>query len=172
MDKDKLENRFINLCDDKYFDELVKFIKQNKEKIDIDIGFTWACAYNHSKVAKYLLKEHNANIHAKNNYAVRWACTRGYNDLVKYLLFSDELKENASIEAAFLISLEFNQTMIEYLICETNKEVRSQIKEILNRTPNSSRNEYPQELLNKMSLVDNLKEELPNNLESNKKIKI
>lgn len=172
MDKDDLKNQFINLCDDKYFEKLVDFVNQNKAVLDIDEGFTIACAYNHSKVAKYLLREHNANIHFNRNYAIRWTCTSEYNDLAKYLLFSDDLKENASIEAAFLISLEYNQPMVQYLICETNKEVREQIQEILNRTPNSSRNEYPQELLNKMSLVDSLNTELPDKLENNKKHKI
>lgn len=172
IDKDKLENEFINLCNDKYFDELVKFVKWNKNNIDIDTGFTWACSHNHIKVAKYLLKEHDANINAKNNYAIRWVCTREYNDLTKYLLFSDELKEHASVKAAFSISIEYNKDILEYLILETDKQTRAIIQEVINETPNASHYRYPQELLNKMSLVDSLKEELPNKSETSKKIKI
>lgn len=172
IDKDKLENDFIKLCDDKSFDKLVRFINFNKDNIDIDVGFTWACAYNHTKVAKYLLKEHNANIHAKENYAIRWSCTKEFNDLAKYLLFSDELKENASVKVAFLISLEFNKPMLNYLICETNKETREIIQQAINENSSATKFKDSQQLLDKMNLVDNLSEELPSHLETNKKNKI
>lgn len=171
-EKDRLENEFIRLCDDKYFTELVKFLKFNKEEINIEDGFTWACAYNHTKVAKYFLKEHTSDIHAKNNYAIRWACTRGFNDLAKYLLFSDELKEHASIGAAFITSCEYNKEMLEYLILETDKKTRELIQEVIDQDRNPVHFKYPQELLDKMELLDKLTEELPNNLEKNKKIKI
>ena len=171
-EKDRLENEFLNLCQDRHFDKLVKFVKVYKDKIDIDGGFTWACAYNHTKVAKYFLKEHTSDIHAKNNYAIRWTCTKGFNDLAKYLLFSKELKENASVKAAFLTSVEYNKDMLEFLILETDKKTRELLQEVIDQDRNQAHFKYPQELLDKMKLLDKLTEELPNNPKKSKKNKI
>jgi hypothetical protein len=62
--------------------------------------------------------------------------------------------------------------MLRYLILETDKATRDSFRKIISEIEKYDKFEYAEELLAKMELVDTLSDELTNNLQKTKKIKI
>ena len=143
--------------------------------------FIDSCEKGHLEIVKYLLtspdlKEH-ADIHAKNDYGFRWACEQGYLEVVKYLLTGTDLKEHANIHAqddlGFRWACEQGYLeVIKYLIIDMNIDKKNYIETYLNENKDNKYVQQAIELFNTRDLHHQLNENIKDNKEKVKKMKI
>ena len=143
--------------------------------------FIDSCQNGHLEIVKYLLtspdlKEH-ADIHADNDVGFRWACENGYLEVVKYLLTSPDLKEHANIHArddlGFICACEQGHLeVVKYLIIDMNIEKTIHIEKYLNENKDNKYVQQAIELFNTRDLHHQLNENIKDNKEKVKKVKI
>ena len=187
LNKEELNNQFINACQNDDLD-IVQFLLTSpelKEHADVhakdDLGFRVACRSGRLEVVKYLLtsdelKEH-IDIHAENDWGFRIACLDGRLEVVKYLLTSDELTEHADIHAkddwGFRIACrDGHLEVVKYLIIDMNIEKTTYIETYLNENKDNKYVQQAIELFNTRDLHHQLNENIKDNKEKVKKMKI
>ena len=121
-----------------------KYKKLNQEELNDQ--FIDACENGHLEIVKYLLTSpeltEHANIHAENDSGFSWACDQGHLEVVKYLIIDMNIDKTTYIE--------------KYLNEKTdNKNVQQAI-----------------ELFNTRDLHHQLNENIKDNKEKVKKMKI
>lgn len=173
MENQQLQDKFRLLCTDKTLNQMIGFIKEHGDKVDIHNAFIQACVYNEIQVAKYLLHHCGADIHTKDDYGIRWACINNNNELAKYLLSSHELTEHADVRAAFSACCSFgNKHIIDFLIIDCGPQSLKLIQHIIDTSPSLPVFDYPQKIIDTVNLRDQLEETLPTSNAKNNKIKI
>ena len=185
--KQQLNDGFIWACQNGHL-EIVKFLLTSpelKEHADVhakdDLGFRVACRSGRLEVVKYLLTSpkltKHADIHAKDDGGFRSACLGGHLEIVKYLLTSDELKKHADIHArndeGFIWACRFGHLeVIKYLIIDMNIDKTTYIEKYLNENKYNKNVQQAIELFNTRELHHQLNENIKDNKERVKKIKI
>ena len=176
---------FINYFKNKQNKEVInqelkeKYKKLNKKKLNDQ--FFDACRDGHLEVVKYLLtspelKKH-ADIHAKDDLGFIWACRYGRLEVVKYLLTSAELTEHADIHAkddwGFIWACENGHLeVVKCLIIDMNIDKTTYIEEYLNENKDNKYVQQAIELFNTRYLHHQLNENIKDNKEKVKKMKI
>ena len=156
-----------------------KYKKLNQKELNEQ--FIDACAQGQLKVVKYLLtspelKEH-ADIHDKDDEGFIWACYQGHLEVVKYLLTSPELNEHADIHAendeGFICACAQGYLeVIKYLIIDMNIDKKNYIETYLNENKDNKYVQQAIELFNTRDLHHQLNENIKDNKEKVKKVKI
>ena len=105
------------------------------------------------------------------------ACENGHLEIVKYLLTSAELTEHANIHAknheGFICACRYGSLeVIKYLIIDMNIEKTTQIEKYLNENKDNDNVQQAIELFNTRDLYDKLNENIKDNKETVKKMKI
>ena len=184
---EQLNEVFINSCQKGHL-EIVQYLLTSadlKEHANIhadnDLGFRLACENGYLELVKYLLtspdlKEH-ADIHADNDYGFRLACARGQLEVVKYLLTSPNLKEHADIHAnndsGFRLTCNYEQLeIVKFLIIDMNIEKTNYIEKYLTEKTDNKTVQQAIELFNTRDLHHQLNENIKDNKEKVKKVKI
>ena len=187
LTQEQLNKVFIDSCFDGHL-EVVKYLLTSpdlKEHANIhannDNGFINTCFDGHLEIVKYLLtsadlKEH-ADIHADNDYGFRLACENGHLEIVKYLLTSAELTEHADIHAendeGFICACAQGYLeVIKYLIIDMNIDKTTHIEKYLNENKDNENVQQAIELFNTRDLHHQLNENIKDNKEKVKKMKI
>ena len=156
-----------------------KYKKLNKEELNDQ--FIDACENGQLEVVKYLLTSpeltEHADIHTENDLGFRLACEEGRLEVVKYLLASDELTEHAKIHArndeGFIWACRSGHLeVIKYLIIDMNIDKTIQIEKYLNENKDKKYVQQAIELFNIRDLHHQLKENIKDNKEKVKKVKI
>ena len=187
LNQEELNEQFIDACKNDDLD-IVKYLLTSAElteHADIhsrnDLGFIWACAQGHLELVKYLLTSpeltEHADIHADNDYGFIKACFYGYLEIVKYLLTSPELTEHVDIHASndegFICACrDGHLEVIKYLIIDMNIEKTTQIEKYLNENKDNENVQQAIELFNTRDLHHQLNENIKDNKEKVKKVKI
>ena len=156
-----------------------KYKKLNKEELNNQ--FINACRDGHLEVVKYLLtspklKKH-ANIHEEKDSGFRWACEKGRLEVVKYLLTSAELTEHADIHAindlGFIWACEKGHLeVVKCLIIDMNIDKTKHIEKYLNKKTDNKTVQQAIELFNTRDLHHQLNKNIKDNKEKVRKIKI
>ena len=156
-----------------------KYKKLNQEELNKQ--FTNACKNDDLDIVKYLLTSlelaEHADIHAENDRGFIWACENGHLDVVKYLLTSPELTEHVDIHAendeGFRIACyEGRLEVVKCLIIDMNIEKTTQIEKYLNEDKDNKYVQQAIELFNTRELHQKLNENIKDNKEKVKKMKI
>ena len=156
-----------------------KYKKLNKKKLNEQ--FVAACRDGHLEIVKYLLTSaeltEHVDIHARNDLGFRNACFDGHLEIVKYLLTSAELKEHADIHAendwGFRIACEQGRLeVVKCLIIDMNIDKTTYIEEYLNENKDNKYVQQAIELFNTRDLHHQLNENIKDNKEKVKKMKI
>ena len=187
LNQEELNKRFIAACqnDDLGIVQYLLTSAELKEHANIhannDLGFRWACQKGHLEIVKYLLtsaelKEH-ADIHAQDDLGFINACFYGHLEVVKYLLTSPDLKEHADIHAendwGFIWACyEGRLEVVKCLIIDMNIEKTIHIEKYLNENKDKKYVQQAIELFNKRELHQKLNENIKDNKEKVKKVKI
>ena len=111
LNKEELNNQFINACQNDDLD-IVQFLLTSpglKEHADIharsDEGFRIACLEGHLEIVKYLLTSaeltEHVDIHARNDRGFIWACDLGHLEVVKCLIIDMNIDKTKHIEKYF-----------------------------------------------------------------------
>ena len=108
---------------------------------------------------------------------VLWACYQGHLDVVKYLLTSPELTEHADIHArsdwGFIWAcFHGHLEVIKCLIIDMNIDKTTQIEKYLNKKTDNKTVQQAIELFNTRNLYDQLNENIKDNKDKVKKMKI
>ena len=156
-----------------------KYKKLNKEELNEQ--FIDVCENGHLEVVKYLLtsaelKEH-AEIHARSYLGFRIACRCGHLEVVQYLLTSPELNEHADIHASnnlgFIWACAQGQLeVVKCLIIDMNIDKTNYIETYLNENKDNKYVQQAIELFNTRDLHHQLNENIKDNKEKVKKVKI
>ena len=156
-----------------------QYKKLNQEKLNEQ--FIDACQNNDLDIVKYLLtsaelKKH-ANIHEEKDLGFRWACEKGHLEVVKYLLASDELTEHADIHSrndlGFIWACRCGHLeVIKYLIIDMSIDKTTYIEKYLTEKKDNKTAQQATELFNTRDLYQKLKENIKDNKEKVKKMKI
>ena len=156
-----------------------KYNKLNQKELNEQ--FIDACAQGHLEVVEFLLtsaelKEH-ADVHAKDDLGFRVACRSGRLEVVKYLLTSTELKEHVDIHAendwGFIWACyEGRLEVVKCLIIDMNIDKTNYIEKYLNKNKDNENVQQAIEFFNTRDLHYQLKENIKDNKEKVKKIKI
>ena len=187
LNKEELNEQFIDVCENGQL-EVVQYLLTSaelKEHAEIHarsyLGFRIACRCGHLEVVQYLLtspelNEH-ADIHASNNLGFIWACENGHLEVVKYLLTSAELTEHVDIHASndegFICACRYGRLeVIKYLIIDMNIEKTIHIETYLNENKDNENVQQAIELFNTRELHQKLNENIKDNKEKVRKIKI
>ena len=143
--------------------------------------FIDSCSNGYLEVVKYLLtsaelKEH-ADIHTKDDGGFIWACRSGRLEVVKYLLTSPKLTEHADIHASNNLGFRWacdqgHLEVIKYLIIDMNIEKTNYIEKYLNEAKDNKYVQQAIELFNTRDLHHQLNENIKDNKEKVKKMKI
>ena len=187
LNQEELNKQFTNACKNDDLD-IVKFLLTSPElteHADIhalnDEGFIWACVQGHLEVVKYLLTSpeltEHADIHAKDDDGFIWACRYGHLEVVQYLLTSAELTEHADIHAKdddgfILACLDGRLEVVKYLIIDMNIDKTTYIETYLNENKDNENVQKSIELFNTRDLHHQLNENIKDNKEKVKKMKI
>ena len=156
-----------------------KYKKLNQEELNDQ--FIDVCAQGHLEVVKYLLTSpeltEHADIHAKYDLGFRGACENGRLEVVKYLLTSPELTEHVDIHAKDDLGFrsacyEGRLEVIKYLIIDMNIEKTIHIEKYLTEKKDNKTAQQATELFNTRDLYQKLKENIKDNKEKVKKMKI
>ena len=185
--KQQLNDAFIDACQNNDLD-ILQFLLTSlelTEHADIharnDAGFRIACLDGHLEIVKYLLTSdeltEHADIHAKDDEGFIWACFYGYLEIVKYLLTSPELKKHADIHAENDVGFiwacyESRLEVIKYLIIDMNIDKTNYIETYLNENKDNKNVQQAIELFNIRDLHHQLNENIKDNKEKIKKMKI
>ena len=183
----QLNDVFINSCARGHLEIVIYLLTSADLKehanihADNDEGFRLACANEHLEIVKYLLtsadlKEH-ADIHAYNDYGFRLACENGHLEIVKYLLTSAELTEHADIHAENDLGFrsacyQGHLEVVKYLIIDMNIDKTNYIETYLNKNKDNKYVQHAIELFNTRDLHHQLNENIKDNKENVKKMKI
>ena len=108
INQEELNAQFIDACKNGHL-ELVKYLLTSpelKEQADIhgqdDEGFIWACRCGHLEIVKYLLTSAEltelVDIHARNDEGFRSACAQGHLEVVKCLIIDMNIDKTTHIE--------------------------------------------------------------------------
>ena len=156
-----------------------KYNKLNQEELNKQ--FINACYEGRLEVVQYLLtspelSEH-ANIHAEDDLGFINACDLGHLDVVKYLLTSPELTEHADIHAkddeGFRWACRYGRLeVVKCLIIDMNIDKTTHIEDYLNENKDKKYVQQAIELFNTTNLYHQLNENIKDNKEKVKKIKI
>ena len=187
LNKEELNDQFIDVCESGRL-EVVKYLLTSpelKEHANVhakdDGGFKSACRYGNLEVVKYLLTSaeltEHADIHAENDDGFICACDRGHLEVVKYLLTSAELTEHADIHAendrGFIWACDQGRLeVVQYLIIDMNIEKTTHIEKYLNENKDNENVQHAIEMLNNRDLYHQLNENIKDNKEKVKKMKI
>ena len=145
------------------------------------MGFRSACRCGHLEVVKYLLTSaeltEHADIHAKDDEGFKWACRYGHLEVVKYLLTSPELTEHADIHAqndeGFIWACEKGHLeVVKCLIIDMNIDKTIHIEKYLNENKDNKYVQQAIELFNTRDLHHQLNENIKDNKDKVKKVKI
>ena len=164
---------------------MIKTKDKNKYKTltqeQLNKVFIDSCENGYLEVVKYLLtspdlKEH-ADIHADNDNGFIDSCVNGYLEVVKYLLTSPELTEHADIHAKYDLGFKWacrdgHLEVIKYLIIDMNIDKTNYIEEYLNENKDKKYVQQATELFNTRVLHHQLNENIKDNKEKVKKVKI
>jgi hypothetical protein len=66
-----------------------------------ELAFISACESGHIEIAKWLVYDHQVNIHADNELAFRWACSNGHVEIANWLVQDHQVDIHADNEDAF-----------------------------------------------------------------------
>ena len=156
-----------------------KYKKLNQEELNEQ--FIYACRDGNLEIIKYLLTSHelkeNVDIHAENDWGFVWSCRNGNLEVVKYLLTSAELTEHVDIHAKDDLGFrsacyEGRLEVIKYLIIDMNIEKTIHIEKYLTEKKDNKTAQQATELFNTRDLYQKLKENIKDNKEKVKKMKI
>ena len=156
-----------------------KYKKYNKEQLNKQ--FIDACKNDDLDIVKYLLTSpeltEHADIHAKYDLGFIWACREGHLEVFKYLLTSADLKDHADIHASNNLGFRWacdqgHLEVIKYLIIDMNIEKTNYIEKYLNEAKDNKYVQQAIELFNTRELHHQLNENIKDNKERVKKIKI
>ena len=187
LNKEELNDQFIDACENGRL-EVVKYLLTSPElteHADIhtenDLGFRLACEEGRLEVVKYLLASdeltEHADIHAENDRGFRSACYKGRLEVVKYLLTSDELTAHANIHArndeGFIWACRSGHLeVIKYLIIDMSIDKTIHIEKYLTENKDKKYVQQAIELFNTRDLHHQLNENIKDNKEKVKKMKI
>ena len=187
LNQEELNEQFIDACAQGQL-EIIKYLLTSAElteHADIhaenDLGFRNACYQGHLEIVKYLLTSaeltEHADIHSRNDLGFRSACLAGHLEIVKYLLTSPELTEHANIHAendlGFIWACRYGRLeVVKYLIIDMNIEKTTHIEKYLNENKDNKTVKQAIEMLNNRDLYQKLNENIKDNKEKVKKIKI
>ena len=153
--------------------------KYNKEQLNDE--FIDACRKGQLDVVKYLLASdeltEHADIHASNDEGFVCACRYGHLEIVKYLLTSAELTELVDIHArndeGFRSACaQGHLEVVKCLIIDMNIEKTNYIETYLNENKYKKYVQQAIELFNTRDLHHQLNENIKDNKEKVKKVKI
>ena len=156
-----------------------KYKKLNQAELNEQ--FIDACKSGRLEVVKYLLTSpeltEHANIHAENDLGFRSACVQGHLEVVQFLLTSPELKEHADIHArndfGFICACDLGHLeVVKYLIIDMNIDKTIQIEKYLNENKDNENVQQTIELFNTRDLHHQLNENIKDNKDKVKKVKI
>ena len=156
-----------------------KYKKYNKEQLNKQ--FINACRDGRLEIVKYLLTSaeltEHANIHAKDDLGFIWACIKGPLEVVQYLITSDELTEHVDIHArndfGFIWACENGHLeVVKCLIIDMNIEKTIHIEKYLTENKDNKTVRKSIELFNTRALHHQLNENIKDNKEKVKKVKI
>ena len=156
-----------------------RYKKYNKQQLNDE--FISACKNDDLDIVKYLLTSakltEHADIHAQNDEGFRSACRYGRLEVVKYLLTSSELTEHADIHAkddrGFRLTCNYEQLeIVKFLIIDMNIEKTNYIEKYLTEKTDNKTVQQAIELFNTRDLHHQLNENIKDNKEKVKKVKI
>ena len=187
LNQEELNDQFIDACQNDDLD-IVQFLLTSPEltehaniHAENDEGFRSACRCSHLEVIKYLLTSpeltEHADIHAHNDEGFILACENGHLEVVKYLLTSAELTEHADIhyqdDLGFIWACyQGRLEVVQYLIIDMNIDKTNYIEKYLNENKDNKNVQQAIVLFNIRDLHDQLNENIKDNKEKVKKIKI
>ena len=117
-------NRAINDGDIEY---VKAYLEENKISTeDIKNALMRSAENGHLHVVKYLVEEHQADIHAINEYALRWSAHNGHLDVVKYLVEENNANIHAQNEGGLRYSAENGHLeIVKYLVEEHQADIHA-----------------------------------------------
>ena len=160
--------------------ELKEQYKKLNQK-ELNEQFIDACQNSDLDIVKYLLTSpkltEHADIHARSDEGFMWACYQGHLEIVKYLMTSPELTEHADIHArndwGFIWACENGHLeVVKCLIIDMNIEKTNYIETYLNENKYKKYVQQTIELFNIRDLHHQLNENIKDNKETVKKMKI
>jgi len=84
-----IQDDFISLCKSGDLNAVKNFIKHHAKEIDIhdddESALNEALGNGHLNIIKYLIEEHQANIHGWGSFPQEYSASKGYLNVIKYL---------------------------------------------------------------------------------------
>ena len=94
--------------------------------------FIDSCQKGHLEIVKYLLTspdlKEHANIHADNDYGFRWACEKGHLEIVKFLILDMSIEKTKHIEK-YLNKKTDNKTVQQAIELFNTRDLHHQLNE-------------------------------------------
>ena len=117
-------DRAINSGD---IDYVKAYLEENKiSRNDIKNALIRSAQNGHLEVVKYLVEEHQADIHAQNEGGLRWSAQNGHLEVVKYLVEEHNADIHADDEYALRLSAENGYLdVVKYLVEEHQADIHA-----------------------------------------------